>query len=296
MRSIASAQARDAAAPPARAAEEPPAATASPAATTTDPALPATTTPPSPGSAPDGGSGRSWSAAQVLADGPQALVSPDKLPSALQGLLLLAVLSLAPAIMLMTTSFVRIAVVLALLRQALGTQQLPPPQVMTSLALFMTLVVMTPVWTESYQAAVVPYTDPDVNMSLGEAWQAGIQPVRRFMSRQIEITGNSDDVWLFLQYVPDSTSTPQTYDDVPLQALLPAFLLSELKTAFLIGFQIYLPFLLVDLVVSSVTMSMGMVMLPPAMISLPLKLLLFVLVDGWHLVVGMLLESFSPYT
>jgi flagellar biosynthetic protein FliP len=117
------------------------------------------------------------------------------------------------------------------------------------------------------------------------------------MSRQIEIAGNSDDVWLFYQYLPEESSTPpQTYDDVPLQALLPAFMLSELKTAFLIGFQVFLPFLIVDLVVSSITVSMGMLMLPPTAISLPLKLMLFVLVDGWTLIVGMLMESFAVYT
>jgi flagellar biosynthetic protein FliP len=114
------------------------------------------------------------------------------------------------------------------------------------------------------------------------------------MSMQIEATGNQDDVWLFLRYMPQA-SAPETYDDVPLAALLPAFMLSELKTAFLIGFQIYIPFLILDMVVASVTMSMGMLMLPPGLISMPLKLLLFVLVDGWHLVVGMLLESFQPF-
>ncbi len=176
-------------------------------------------------------------------------------------------------------------------------QQLPSNQVITSLALFMTLLLMTPVWNEVYRDAVGPYTDPDVPMSLEEAWQAGIQPVRRFMSRQIEIAGNSDDVWLFYQYLPEqSYQDPSTYDDVPLQVLLPAFVLSELKIAFLIGFQVYLPFLILDVVVSSVTVSMGMVMLPPTMISLPLKLMLFVLVDGWNLVVGMLMQSFAPYT
>jgi flagellar biosynthesis protein FliP len=117
------------------------------------------------------------------------------------------------------------------------------------------------------------------------------------MSRQIEIAGNSDDVWLFYQYLPEpERQTPATYDDVPLQVLLPAFVLSELKIAFLIGFQVYLPFLVLDIVVSSITVSMGMVMLPPTMISLPLKLMLFVLVDGWNLVVGMLMQSFAPYT
>jgi flagellar biosynthetic protein FliP len=210
-------------------------------------------------------------------------------------MLLLTVLSLAPAILLMTTSFVRIIVVLGLLKQALGTQQLPPSQVITALALFMTLLVMTPTWNEVYSASIRPYsegqiTDPE------EAWNAGVVPLKQFMARQIDLADNEDDVWLFYDYLPASqrqSRSPETWDEVPLQALLPAFMLSELKVAFLIGFQIYLPFLILDLVVSSVTISMGMMMLPPVMISLPLKLLLFVLVDGWTLVVGMLLESFG---
>jgi len=204
------------------------------------------------------------------------------------------------AILLMTTSFVRIIVVLGLLRQALGTQQLPPSQVITSIAMFMTLLIMTPVWTEVYTESIQPYTDPAVEMSLDEAWDAGTRPVRRFMSRQIMIAKNDDDIWLFYDYLPPASQTmseeASDYADVPLQVLLPAFMLSELKTAFLIGFQIYLPFLILDIVVASVTISMGMLMLPPVMISLPFKLLLFVLVDGWRLVIGMLLESFAPYS
>lgn len=228
---------------------------------------------------------------QLVGD-PQSWTSREGLASALQIVLLLTVLSLAPAVVLMTTSFVRIIVVLGLLRQALGTQQLPPSQVLTSLALFMTFVVMTPVWSEVYQKAVYPYTHGDGTMTLEEVWREGVAPIRRFMSRQIEAAGNSDDVWLFHDYLAPHAPEPTSYDDVPLQVLLPAFMLSELKTAFLIGFQIYLPFLILDVVVSSITISMGMLMLPPVMISLPLKLLLFVLVDGWRLVVGMLLESF----
>jgi flagellar biosynthesis protein FliP len=192
-----------------------------------------------------------------------------------------------------TTCFVRIIVVLGLLRQALGTQQLPPSQVLTSIALFMTLLVMSPVWKESYDEAVVPYTNRQI--SLGQAWDRGVAPMRRFMSLQIQRTGNEDDVLLFMEFDPTAPA-PESYDDVPLTALLPAFMLSELKTAFLIGFQIYLPFLILDIVVSSVMISMGMLMLPPVLVSLPFKLLLFVLVDGWHLMVGMLLESFQPFT
>ncbi len=228
-----------------------------------------------------------------LAGGPEKWTSPEGLSSTLQVMLLLTVLSMAPAVLLMTTCFVRIVVVLALLRQAIGTQQLPPSQVITSLSLFLTLLLMTPVWKDVYEGGIKPYTEEQI--SLEEAWTRGAEPIRRFMSQQIDRTGNQDDVYLFLRYLPDQ-SEPTTYDDVPLQALLPAFMLSELKTAFLIGFQIYLPFLILDMVIASVMVSMGMLMLPPVLISLPFKLLLFVLVDGWHLVVGMLLESFAPYT
>jgi flagellar biosynthetic protein FliP len=203
-------------------------------------------------------------------------------------MLVLTVVSLAPALLIMTTCFVRLVVVLSLLRQALGTMQLPPNQVLTSLALFLTFLVMTPVWQQVYRDAVQPYTAHQIGAE--EAWQRGTAPLRAFMSRQIEQTGNSDDVWLMLSATPDQAE-PQTYDDVPFPALSAAFLLSELKTAFLIGFQLYLPFLIIDMVVSSVLLSMGMLMLPPVLVSLPFKLLLFVLVDGWHLVVGMLLDS-----
>ncbi len=225
--------------------------------------------------------------------GPAEWTSPEGLQSALQTLALLTVVSLAPAVLLMTTCFVRMALVLGLLRQSLGTQ-LPSNQVVTSLAMFMTLLVMAPTWQRVYDDAVLPYTSHEITVE--EAWNAGVKPVRLFMSSQIERTGNSADVWLFYKYLPADTPAPNSYDDVPLSVLLPAFMLSELKTAFLIGFQIFLPFLIIDLVVASVTISMGMFMLPPAFVSLPLKLLLFVLVDGWHLVVGMLLDSFQIVT
>ncbi len=228
-----------------------------------------------------------------LSGGPKQWTSPEGLSSTIQVMLLLTVLSLAPAILLMTTCFVRIVVVLSLLRQAIGTQQLPPSQVITTLSLFLTFLIMAPVWKQVYTEAIVPYTEHRI--SLEEAWTSGVAPVRRFMSQQIERTKNTEDVHLFLSYLPDQP-TVTNYDDVPLVALLPAFMLSELKTAFLIGFQIYLPFLILDIVVSSVLVSMGMLMLPPALISLPFKLLLFVMVDGWHLVVGMLMESFQPFT
>lgn len=230
----------------------------------------------------------------LLQSGPTEWTSPEGLSSALQVMLLLTVLSLAPAILLMTTSFIRIIVVLGLLRQALGTQQLPPSQVITSLAMFMTLLIMTPVWKDVYDNAIGPYSDPASDMTMEEAWQEGSLPIKRFMSRQIVAAENTDDVYLFYNYLPADTPVPKTFDDVPLQVLLPAYMLSELKIAFLIGFQIYLPFLILDIVVASVTISMGMLMLPPVMISLPFKLMLFVLVDGWRLVVEMLLQSFGP--
>lgn len=233
--------------------------------------------------------------------GPQEWTSPSGLASTLQVMLLLTVISLAPAILLMTTSFVRIIVVFGLLRQALGTQQLPPSQVITSIALFMTVLLMAPVWKQTYEAGIKPYTESRI--SLEDAFDRGSEPMRRFMADQIIATENDDDVYLFLQYIePESEPGAEPeyvyYDakpgetEVSLLALIPAFMLSELKTAFLIGFQIYLPFVVIDIVVASVTISMGMLMLPPVLVSLPFKLLLFVLVDGWRLVVGMLLESF----
>lgn len=235
--------------------------------------------------------------------GPSDWTSPQGLASTLQVMLLLTVVSLAPAILLMTTGFVRIIVVLGLLRQALGTQQLPPSQVVTSIALFMTLLLMAPVWNETYEKGIRPYTNSEIG--LDEAFQRGALPIRRFMSHQIQQTKNNEDVYLFLRYMPqekdEATGASPNYvyygagegeREVPLLALLPAFMLSELKTAFLIGFQIYLPFVILDIVVASVTISMGMLMLPPVLVSLPFKLLLFVLVDGWHLVVEMLMQSF----
>jgi len=227
-----------------------------------------------------------------LPGGLDRFIAPESLTSSLQTMALVSVLSLAPALLLMTTCFVRITIVLGLLRQALGTPQLPPTQVLTSIAMFLTFLVMAPVWQASYEQGVKPYVEHRIG--LDEAWQRGIQPIRQFMILQIERTGNAEDVWLFLEY--SGEAEPSTYADVPLTALAPAFLLSELKTAFLIGFQIYLPFVVLDMVVSSVMVSMGMVMVPPTTVSFPLKLLLFVLVDGWRLVVGMLLESFVPFS
>ncbi len=226
----------------------------------------------------------------------QDLTRPEKITGTFQTIALLAVLSLAPAIALMTTSFVRIMIVLSILRQAIGAQQIPSTQIITALSLFMSFLIMTPIWQEVKTEAIDPYIAAETSMTLADAWQAGSRPLKRFMSRQIDMAGNVNDIWMFYAYLPESrrSQPPETFDDVPIQVLLPAFMISELKIAFLIGFQIFMPFLVLDLVVTSITTSMGMVMLPPTMISLPLKLVLFVLADGWNLVVSMLMQSFIP--
>lgn len=237
----------------------------------------------------------------------EQLVSPQGLSSTLNLFLLLTVLTLAPSILMMTTCFVRFVIVFGLLRQALGTQTLPPNQVIIGLSLFLTLTVMSPVWQESYEQGIRPYTSPaagDVPISLTEMFERTTQPIRRFMSEQIDRTNNADTVWMFVEYQRPAPGTaaaatwrePETYDDVSLTALLPAYLISEMKTAFVIGFQIFLPFLIIDMVVASVLVTMGMMMLPPAQISLPFKLLLFVLIDGWTLTVGMLIDSVRTVT
>ena len=222
--------------------------------------------------------------------GPNFWTSPEGMVSTLQIMIVLTVLTLAPAIVIMTTSFVRLVVVLSILRQALGTGQLPPSQVITALSLFITLLLMAPAWQQVYREAVLPYTERRIG--LDEAFDKAQRPIRIFMCSQIEKTGNYDDIYLFMRYVKD-VPPPKTYEDVPWRALLPAFMLSELKTAFLIGFMIFLPFLILDMIIASVMVSMGMMMLPPVMISLPFKLMLFVLMNGWTLVVQALMESFA---
>jgi flagellar biosynthetic protein FliP len=244
----------------------------------------------------DAGLGGVDALANKVLGGPDAWLSPKGLSNSLQILLLLTVLSLAPAILLMTTCYVRVIVVFGLLKQALGAQQLPPSQVITSISLFITVFVMSPVWTKVYNESIEPYTQEGSQMTATEAWDRGVEPIREFMARQILMAQNEDDVFMFYsRYAPGSPG-PSNFDEVPLQVLLPAYMLSELKTAFLMGFKIYLPFLILDIVIASVTVSMGMMMLPPAMISMPFKLLLFVLVDGWRLVVEMLLASFGTFT
>jgi len=198
----------------------------------------------------------------------------------------LTVLALAPSILIMMTSFTRILVVFAFLRQALGTQQAPPNQILVGLALFMTLFIMMPVWQKIDDTALTPYLNEQITQE--RAMEKAVIPLRSFMLKQTR----EDDLLLFLQ--ASNNEKPATADETPLMVLIPAFVISELRTAFEIGFLIYIPFVVLDLVVASVLMSMGMMMLPPVMISLPLKLILFVLVDGWHLITASLLQSFAP--
>jgi flagellar biosynthetic protein FliP len=208
-------------------------------------------------------------------------------------LVLLTVLSLAPSILIMVTSFTRILVVLALLRQALGTQQLPPSQVLTGLALIMTILVMAPTWQKMKVQGIDPYMDG--KLSQAEAFDRSAEPLREFMFRQIESAGSEESVYIFSEYAhgPLADGDELRRDSVGLVELVPAFVLSEMKTAFVMGFRIYLPFLVIDMVIASILISMGMMMLPPVLISLPFKLMLFVLADGWGLVVGSLLNSFG---
>ena len=212
----------------------------------------------------------------------------ENVSAALQIVILLTVLSLAPAILIMMTSFTRIVIVLSLLRQAMGTPTLPPNQVLIALGLFMTFLVMGPTMREVNEEALRPYLDGRISQP--EALSRAQSPLRQFMIGQIERSGNREDVLLFTDFLKQSP--PETYANVGTMTLIPAFMLSELKTAFLMGFKIYLPFLIIDMVISAILISMGMMMLPPVLISLPFKLLLFVLVDGWRLITGSLMGSF----
>lgn len=221
--------------------------------------------------------------------------APSGISTAMSVMVLLTVVALAPSIMLMTTCFMRIIIVLALLRQAIGAASIPPPQVITSLALFMTLLIMAPTLERVWDEAVVPYQNGEI-ADYDDLWERARQPMRDFMFDQIEATGNWSSLYMVLEYQGVDISRPEvlTRADVSTPALIPAYMLSELKTAFVMGFKVYLPFLVIDMVIASLLISMSMMMLPPVLISLPFKLLLFVLVDGWTLVVGGLLYSFAP--
>jgi len=209
---------------------------------------------------------------------------PEQVSVLLQILFLLTVLSVAPAIVLMTTSFVRIVIVLSFIRQAMGTQQMPPNQVIIGLALFLTFFIMAPVLGRINSEAIQPYLQQEIGDK--QALTLAIEPMREFMFEQVR---EKD-----LQLLVDITQSepPQTRQDIDTLTLIPAFMLSEVKRSFQIGFMIFVPFLVIDMVTASVLMSMGMLMLPPIIISLPFKVLLFVLVDGWHLVVQSLVQSF----
>ena len=210
--------------------------------------------------------------------------SPEQLVTSLNLLVVLTILVLAPSIIFVSTSFLRLIVVFSFLRQALGTQQMPPNQILVSLALILTFFIMEPVATKSYDIAVKPYLAEQI--SYQEAFEKGVKPFKEFMVRNTR----EKDLALFFRI--RKLENPKNIEDVPLTVAVPAFMISELKTAFQIGFLLYLPFLVIDMVVASVLMSMGMMMLPPVMISLPFKLLVFVLVDGWNLLIGSLVESF----
>ena len=216
--------------------------------------------------------------------GLQTANTPQDFTNGLQILIWLTILTLAPSILIMTTCFVRLVVVLALTRQALGAGALPPNQVLTSLALILTFFIMAPTFNEINEQALQPYMNNQITQQV--ALDRGIKPIRKFMFKQT----HEKELALFVRM--GKIEKPKTQDDVPTYILLPAFILSELKTAFTIGFVVYLPFLVIDIVVSSVLVSMGMMFLPPSMIALPFKLIMFVMVDGWYLIVKSLVDSF----
>ncbi len=211
--------------------------------------------------------------------------NPGEVAVVLQIFLLLTVLSLAPAILILLTSFTRIVIVLSLLRKALGTMQSPPNQIIIGLSLFLTIFIMTPVWQDVHQNAVQPYLEKKITNE--QALDIASKPIRKFMIKQTR----EKDLALFVDIA--GLKRPQNIDDVPITVIIPSFVISELKTAFQIGMLLYVPFLVIDMVVASVLLAMGMMMLPPVMVSLPFKLMLFVLADGWYLIVGSVVKSFG---
>lgn len=210
--------------------------------------------------------------------------NPGEVALSIQILLLLTILSLAPAILVMLTSFARIIVVLSFLRQAIGTQQMPPNQILIGLALFLSFFIMAPVWQRVNSEALQPFLAKQISQE--EAMRRASEPIRKFMFKQTR----QKDLALFVDI--SGSARPKDLADIPTYTVIPAFMISELKTAFQIGFLLYVPFLVLDMVIASVLLSMGMLMLPPILISLPFKVLLFVLVDGWNLIVGSLVKSF----
>lgn len=203
----------------------------------------------------------------------------------LQILLLMTILALAPSIIIMTTSYLRIIIVFHFLKSALGTQQMPPGQLLAGVALFITFFVMAPTWNKVNQDALKPLLDEKI--SVEEAYNKGIEPIRDFMFKHVR----DEDLELFVSMA--NMTRPNNRNELPTYIVVPAFVLSELRTGFIIGFFLFIPFIMVDLIISSILMSMGMMMLPPMLISLPFKILLFILVDGWNLIVGSVVRSFA---
>ena len=223
-------------------------------------------------------------AAPFISIGLDQTQEPGKMAVVLQIFLLMTILSLAPAILIMLTSFTRVVIVLSLLRRALGTMQMPPNQVIVGLALFLTFFIMTPVWHQINRTALQPYLENQIDQQ--QALKNAAEPLREFMFKQTR----EKDLALFVDIA--KAERPKDVNDISTTVLIPSFIISEVKTAFQIGLLLYVPFLIIDMVVASVLLSMGMMMLPPIMISLPFKLMLFVLADGWNLLIGSLVRSF----
>jgi len=209
---------------------------------------------------------------------------PSAISTSVRLIILLTILSIAPGLLILMTSFTRIIVILAFVRTSLATQQMPPNQVLIGLALFLTFFIMAPTFTEVYDQALQPLFDEEI--SLDEAYENASNPLKEFMAQHTR----QKDLALFMNYT--GAERPETIQDIPLTSLIPAFAISELKTAFQMGFMIFIPFLIIDMAVASILMSMGMMMLPPVMISLPFKILLFVLVDGWYLIIHSVLQGY----
>ena len=210
--------------------------------------------------------------------------NPQEVSSALQVMAALTILTIVPGILIMTTSFVRIVVIIGFLRNALATQNVPPNQVILGLAMFLTFYIMSPYWSQANDNGIQPYLNGEITQE--EALDRTIEPIREFMFRQTR----ESDLALFVNL--SDAERPETQDDVSTFVLIPAFMISELKTGFQIGFMIYIPFIVIDMIVATTLMSMGMMMLPPVMISLPFKILLFVMIDGWHLLINSIIVSF----
>ncbi len=211
--------------------------------------------------------------------------NPQDVSVTLQILLLMTILALAPSIMIMTTAYLRIIIVFHFLKSALGTQQMPPGQLLAGVALFITFFVMAPTWNKVNEEALKPLMDEKITTE--EAYNKGIEPIREFMFRNVR----DEDLGLFISLA--NMTRPKNRNELPTYVVIPAFVISELRIGFIIGFFLFIPFLMVDMIISSILMSMGMMMLPPMLVSLPFKILLFILVDGWNLIIGSVVRSFA---